>query len=203
MKEFITYRPLPIPLPFKQGWLYGATLHDWRYPSELETLEFFEKNLTKSDVIADIGANIGYYTILFSKLAKDVVAFEPSSAFRFLQKTTKHCKNVNLEKKGVYSYPCRKTLYNAGTGLGSVVYSQEGRKEEIELISLKDYSKSFTWAKIDVEGAELEVLKDMEPCKCVVEAASLRDKHEEIRSLGYEIHPLGNGNLFLEPNTRV
>lgn len=189
MKQIITYATCPIPLPFKQGWLSGSTLHDWRYPPEQETVAFFEKNITKDDIVADIGANIGYYTILFSKLAKKVVAFEPSPrAFKWLKWNTRFLPNVEVVNKGIYSKRCKLPLYNSGTGHGSVVYKQEGFTDEVELIPLSDYPETFTWAKIDVEGAEREILKNINVPNIVVEGASI----PELKGQSF------NGNIYIK-----
>ena len=56
---------------------------------EFET-ELVSKEISKNDVVVDIGANIGYYTLIFAKLVGEngkVFAFEPDpSNFALLKK---------------------------------------------------------------------------------------------------------------------
>lgn len=200
MKEILTYRPLPVKLPFKQGWLAGSTLHDWRYPPEPETVAFFEKHLTKDDIVADIGANIGYYTVLFSKLAKHVVALEPSpSVFKTLQSNAT-LPNVTLINKGAYSYRTNLSLWGGDKSGHASLIHQNGNATLVPLIPLVSLHHHFTWAKIDVEGAEMEVLRGMEPCNVVCEEAGIKNHMDEVLKT-YEIFPIGTENVYLKPRS--
>lgn len=62
----------------------------------------FLKQLNKDSVVVDVGANIGYYTLLAAKVAKKVYAIEPDKmCFEILQKNVKenNLKNVVLVNK--------------------------------------------------------------------------------------------------------
>ena len=61
---------------------------------ENETVKFISRYVNRGDIIFDIGANIGFFSLLFSSLSSPsgyVHAFEPSTR-EFL----KLCKNVEL-----------------------------------------------------------------------------------------------------------
>src|SRR5947207_13810929 len=69
------------------------------YPEcEQQTKRWFVENIQRDWTIFDVGANIGYYSILFSKLAADgrVFAFEPTSTIGMLRQNLTHhrCRNV-------------------------------------------------------------------------------------------------------------
>ena len=138
-----------------------------------EDLEKYYKDDTD---ILDIGANIGYNTLMFSDYGP-VYAFEPL----FYEVTIMNVEKNNL-KNSVYVVPValsdkneNKSMYFPKavkeTGLrnygGSSIQKTEGMDEstktEIECRRLDDIYKGVTSViKIDVEGHELEVLKGAE-----------------------------------------
>lgn len=48
---------------------------------EPETRSFFENIIKPEDIVFDIGANIGFYTALFSQKTNQTFAFEPTSTY--------------------------------------------------------------------------------------------------------------------------
>ncbi len=201
IKSAVTNYPMPFGLKSPYGVVYGWTLHEQRYVPEQETIDFFIKHLNKEDVIADIGANIGLYTLLFSHHAKKVVSFEPSpAAFKYLQKAVKNLANVELHNIGIFSKQDTLKLYYARPGdpMGSMMYPRSSTFVEVAVKPLADFGEQFTWAKIDVEGAEIEVLKGMkERITAVLEVArgiletyqgGIQKFFSEIELLGYSIH---------------
>lgn len=129
---------------------------------------------SKGSVVFDIGAHIGIYTLKASKIVGNkglVISVEPEPQnFSFLLKNIKlnRLDNVNPinvalgSKKGhVCLYLCED---NTG-GHSTVVKS--GRWIQTRLTTLDELADQFNltkdvFIKIDVEGAELEVLKGLE-----------------------------------------
>lgn len=82
--------------------------------------------------------------------------------------------------------------------MGSMIYKRGKHFNEVPVIPLKDFPENFTWAKIDVEGAELEVLRGMETkVNAVLEVAqgiqgeyggSVKKFLSEIEAMGYDIY---------------
>ena len=71
---------------------------------EPEMVKLFKTLASGSEVILDIGANIGCTAILFGELSKSVHAFEPSpTTFRFLEKNISRSglRNVFLQNIGL------------------------------------------------------------------------------------------------------
>lgn len=132
-------------------------------------------NLIKpDDIIYDIGANIGYYTILFSKLASGngkVYAFEPEDKnFKLLKFNTKknNCPNVINIEKGISNITGNARIYLHADNLGAhqIFKSSEKKKgSNIKLIRLDDFSENgnerIDFIKIDTEGAEFRVFEGM------------------------------------------
>jgi FkbM family methyltransferase len=69
------------------------------YPNcELRTKQWFVENVGEDWVLFDCGANIGYFSLLFSRLAPKgrVHAFEPTVTFRMLEENLRHHDTRNV-----------------------------------------------------------------------------------------------------------
>ncbi len=115
----------------------------------------------------DLGANIGYFTLLMAQKCKKVYAFEPSnSAFGMLQKNVKLNKlqdKVALENKAVGSKSSKMKLYHEplGSGGNSFVNIAGGDSEDVDCVSLDEYFKDKEKPdiiKMDVEGWEEDAI---------------------------------------------
>ncbi len=139
---------------------------------ELETK--LVKDIVKNgNVVVDIGANIGYYTLLFAKLVGEkgkVFAFEPEpNNFDLLKKNIEinGYKNINLINKAVSNKSGKIKLYlnDVNTSCHSLIAENPNNQYiEIDSIKLDDFfeiNQKIDFIKIDVEGAELESLKGM------------------------------------------
>lgn len=147
--------------------------------SSSEFHENFETQLVrnlikKGDTVLDIGANIGYYTLIFAKLVGregKVFAFEPDlENFNLLKKNVKinGYRNIILVNKAVSNKNGKEKLYISIYNKGDhrIFDVNDGRKYiEIETIKLDDYFKNYNgnidFIKIDVQGAEGGVIEGM------------------------------------------
>ncbi len=138
----------------------------------LET-SIVEGELKEGDVVLDIGANIGYYTILAARRVGPggrVFAFEPDPRnFALLQKNLRanRCANVHVERKAVSDCTGTIMLYLDELNKGDhAIYDVGGRRSiEVGAVRLDDYFSDYTGKidliKIDVQGAEGRVLRGM------------------------------------------
>lgn len=139
---------------------------------ELDT-NIIRNEISEGDVVIDVGANIGYYTLIFAQLvgkSGTVISFEPEPKnFSILKKNVEinNYKNVILEQKIVSRKNEISKLFLAESGIvGHHTNSSKNSKNfiEIESITLDDYTKKLNlsnkikFIKIDVEGAEPNVL---------------------------------------------
>lgn len=130
---------------------------------------WFVKSLKKGDTVVDIGANVGYYTLIAAKIVGDegrVYAFEPDpEAFALLQANVRvnGLTNVVLEQKAVSNEQGVLKLYLAEKNRGDhrIYQPKEGPKRdfvEVEAVSLDDYFEDYdgdiSLIKIDTQGAE-------------------------------------------------
>jgi FkbM family methyltransferase len=122
------------------------------------------------DIVIDVGAAFGFYTIMASKRVGQqgkVVAIEPQpNILEMLNRNIKLNKLANIItlNYAVYSQKTKVKLYStysifqerAGQGLQS--YTEVSADTLDNLLQQVDIDQ-VNWIKVDVEGAELEVLK--------------------------------------------
>lgn len=147
-----------------------------RFRDQTIELQVIRRHVGRSDVVCDIGANKGSFVYWLSRWCRDgrVIAFEPQPALAAnlaADCRALHLRNVKVEARAVYSRSGTQDLFvPAGHGpsasLNSTVIDRDNCEVvSVSLTSLDDYFTSgerVTLLKIDVEGAELEVLKGAE-----------------------------------------
>jgi FkbM family methyltransferase len=134
----------------------------------------FKREIRPGNTVLDIGANIGYYTLIAARLVGPrgkVYAFEPDPTnFRILQKNveTNGYTNVVLVNKAVSNKNGKIRLYlnPANRGDHRVYDSKDGRPSlEIEVIALdrffKPLDKKIHFIKMDIQGAEASAFEGM------------------------------------------
>ncbi|MBL7849459.1 MAG: FkbM family methyltransferase [Cyclobacteriaceae bacterium] len=159
---------------------------------EPEAVELLMQQLSPNDVFVDVGANIGYFTVVVGVCLPDtkIVAFEMGHEnFRILERNIKLNGLTTVEMFEAAVADCSGTLFHQDSAVGSAVLKimEENRDIDpdvvkVESVSLDDFfaskAKNPTFVKIDVEGAEMKVLQGM---KKLLKSSSLK--------LLIEIHP--------------
>lgn len=135
---------------------------------ELETTRFFKRHVKRGMVVVDIGANVGYYTRLFSRLVGKngrVYAFEPDTeAFAYLKANTAHLPNVKIFPAAVSARDGEAQFYHVprATQSHSLVPIEGAEVQIVRTVTLDSViSEKIDFIKIDVEGAEKEVFDGM------------------------------------------
>jgi FkbM family methyltransferase len=167
-------------MDLRDGALSSAIFAEGVWEPE-ETL-FLQKTLRPGMVFVDVGANIGYYTVIAASLvgsAGKVFAFEPDPRnFILLQKNVaqNHCQNVLTEQKAIAACTQRLFLYRSSDNFGDHrTYEPRGESTEqredrrsavaIEAISLDDYfggnPTGIDFLKMDIQGSEYDALIGM------------------------------------------
>lgn len=130
---------------------------------ERRTTEFIEDNLKPGQVFIDVGAQVGYYSILAARIGARVHAFEPSTANRkYLEKNIADnaAQNITVYPYALSDINGSAHLYNGKTpGENSLLGSGEG--EIVETVRFDKLDITPDMIKIDVEGAEKQVLLGM------------------------------------------
>jgi len=131
---------------------------------EFET-EIVKKYVKSGDVVLDIGANIGYYTLILARLVGKkgkVFAFEPDPEnFNILQRNVEinGYHNVVLLNKAVVNKTGKiyLSLSEENKGDHRIASSLSRKTIEIESIKLDDYfenDQNIDFIKMDIQGAE-------------------------------------------------
>ncbi|OSZ80332.1 hypothetical protein CAP36_03510 [Chitinophagaceae bacterium IBVUCB2] len=133
--------------------------------------------LGKNSIVIDCGANVGHISKMLASTGATVIAFEPDPiAFKKLQQRCRFSKNITLIKKGVWDKDTVLHLYahKGSTGkeisftVGSSIIADKknidiSKTQSIEVIDLlafmQQLNKKVDLVKLDVEGAEIEILK--------------------------------------------
>jgi FkbM family methyltransferase len=132
---------------------------------ELNTKKWFVENAQDDWVYLDCGANIGYYSILFSKLSRSgkVYAFEPTSTAEMLTQniTDSNCKNVEIFKTALGK--------SVGTKTDSIfrIWGKAPEKMEYSFTTIDQFVhdsqiSKLDCIKIDVDSFDFEVLQGAE-----------------------------------------
>ena len=141
---------------------YYSSFFEYYKFCEMETKEWFLKNIQSDWCIFDIGANIGYYTILFAKLAyKGIVyAFEPTETISKLKNNIAYYKLTNV-KIFDYAFSNKSGVYK------DKIFKIWGEKPEEKFytwITIDDFVEEYNITKldcikIDVDSYDFEVLQ--------------------------------------------
>ena len=131
-----------------------------------EEILMLPKLIAKGGMAVDVGANIGLYSYVLSKLCDTVEAFEPVPGnLRVLQ--AYNAANINTHEVALSSAEGQATL-NIPTENNVTIYghaslsTQFAKQKALEVATKKLDDFNFTnirFIKIDVEGHELEVIR--------------------------------------------
>jgi FkbM family methyltransferase len=179
LRALFPKRSATIRLPFGGKWALEESALDAQLRSgafERAETHFVERILRPGMTALDIGAHHGYYTLLASMLVGSqgrVIAFEPSPRERI--RLERHlrlnkCVNVSVEQKALGSKPGEADLFMVEgaedycNSLRPPVVDARSRKirvlvETLDQFLASNHIGSIDFVKLDVEGAELDVLK--------------------------------------------
>lgn len=138
----------------------------------MQQLYFFESD-KKNPFIIDCGSNIGMSVFYFKWLYPDcrIIAFEPDpTTFAMLEKNIQAAgfQNVELRNEAVLDYEGKVDFYKNEGHEGSLimgVYQSRGADtaHSMPCVSLSRFLQaSVDFLKMDIEGAELKVFRDLE-----------------------------------------
>lgn len=177
---------------------------------ETDTIEIFQKLCNPGQTFFDIGANIGFYTLLGAKLIKggSVYSFEPTSlAYKKLQRNIKANSFTNIKAVKLAlsdREEVTQSFIKSSWPIDNNFNQRNKQNELIEYDTLDNFVKKFginkiDLIKIDVDGFEYKVingakntLKVMNPL-IVFElvAYTLKEKGDDIHDLAKLLTDLG------------
>ena len=149
---------------FQSMWLMYNWLVDW------EEFNLIKDFVTPKGCCLDVGANMGYYTVWFSKFTNNIYAFEPNrkNYRRLIQNLS-----ANNANEYIRSYNIAVGEVNGEVSFTTDLDGEnhialldiEGNNtvvcKRLETILFENKIEEVSYIKIDVEGFELEVLKGL------------------------------------------
>lgn len=162
-----------------------ADFASFRFTSnEIFNKEIYKfKTALKKPYIIDCGANIGLSIIYFKKLypEAEIIGFEPDQKiFDMLENNIKSFgfNNVQVIQKAVWDKESEEDFFSEGADGGRLSKDDKDKKIiRVDTVRLRKYlEKPVDFLKIDIEGAEYEVLNDC------------RDMLGNVRNLFVEYH---------------
>lgn len=152
--------------------LYRVLYALYKRLSDREKIGLITGHVKPGMSVLDIGANIGFYTLLLSRCVGNsgtVYAFEPEEAnFNRLRRSTKHLTNLRLVKAACGETSGAALLYRSRElNVDHHLYEGDEAREKIAvpMVSVDEYLKNeeggIGFAKIDVQGYDCHVFKGM------------------------------------------
>ena len=180
----------------------------------MDQLHLFSKKIN-SDILIDIGANIGFYSILSSGRFGQIYSFEPNDRnFKLLKKNIKNNKLNNIQVLNFGLGEKEEVLLGNSNTKGELfqtsgfAISKNNKKGESVLIKKGDdvlqLKNTTLTIKIDVEGFEFFVLKGLKSTLinnwCVLQVEIWEKNNDEVhnflKSLGYKMINLIDGDTY-------
>ena len=179
---------------------------------EPEQTALFAEHLEKGSVLFDVGAHVGYYSLLSARLVGEkgrVISLEPNPHnAAFLEGHVRINQADNVTVLRTAASDSNGTLhFAAGTGTGTGHLAEEG---ELEVKSCMldtmaaEQNVMPTHIKIDVEGAELSVLKGAQKVLTEARPVIFLSTHgagvhaaccKHLEDLGYQLSPIFGDDL--------
>lgn len=127
------------------------------------------RSLSKEDVVIEIGANIGYYVLISSQICRWVYAVEPHPKnFEELNFNINNnfCKNVDIYQLAFGDKTCKQKMYCSEMANWHTfrLGGKQGKTIDVTMDTVDNFLKDKTqptFARMDVEGYELNILKGM------------------------------------------
>jgi FkbM family methyltransferase len=217
LRLFLMLVPKKTIVPIMQGrlkgtkWIVGSSTHGcWLGSYEYEKQKLFEQKITHGSIVYDLGAHVGFYTLLASKLtgpSGKVISFEPiQSNLNYLKKHIQinDIKNVAIieaavsDMSGTVSF---KEGHSSTTGHIAPATEEAIKLKTVSLDELISLGKipPPDFIKIDIEGAEAlalggakKMLGNIHPA--IFLATHGKIVHEEccklLKSLAYNIETI-------------
>lgn len=179
-------------------------LHSYREIFEKEIYRFPAKNA--KPLIIDCGSNIGLSVLYFKQIhpTSTIIAFEPdSNNFQLLKKNVNnnHLEQVEIHEEAIWINEGEIT-FEANESEASHISNGSGEKtvRSVRLKNLLEQKQEIDFLKIDIEGAETQVIPDikyelarvknmfLEYHGKVDDTQNLIDLLQIVRSAGFQVY---------------
>jgi FkbM family methyltransferase len=190
-------------------WIAGSTEHGcWLGSYEYEKRKIFERTIERGTVVFDVGAHVGFYTLLASVLVGPrgkVIAFEPlprNLGYLRSHLSINRVANVSVVEAAVGDLSGA-VLFDEGLGPSMGHIAREGSLR-VQAVTLDEMVMTGkipppAYIKVDVEGAEARLLAGARKVLSAYHPVVFLATHSEelyrectllLRSLNYELQPI-------------
>lgn len=210
--------PRNLPVPVLQGplrgkrWIVGSFTHGcWLGSYEYEKQKMVASLVRPGNVVYDIGAHVGFYTLLFAQLvgpSGHVYAFEPNPRnLAYLRTHIKlnHYRNVTLVPSAL-SDTTGPLRFEGQLGSNATGHLSDTGSIEVQSFRLDEWirqhrPKQPDYLKVDIEGAEARMLAGATQTLRVTKPSIFLATHGAVvhsecarmlENLGYLLQPIGN-----------
>lgn len=213
LRWMLMLMPKRMAVPIMQGpakglrWIVGSQTHGmWLGSYEASKQELLRKLKLDGCTVLDIGANVGFYSMLLSRLVGPsgrVLSFEPLPRnVYFLNRhiILNRINNIEVYEAAVSDFNGRISFDASGDpSMGHLAENGTLKVSAMRLDSLTELDSSARLVKIDVEGAEESVLRGGQKFFKTQRPVILLATHgqyateacrELLKSYGYSFEPL-------------
>ncbi len=169
---------ITIPAGPNKGYKFSVNTDSYYASGQYETESIIKMlgDLDNKSVVYDIGANMGYYSLAFSKVVSQVYSFEPLPKNYDLAKKHLELNNISNVNLNPYAITDKKQKLQFTNSLAhssntymtdSTSFADKNSTIEVQGYSLDNLIYDLElpkphFLKVDVEGAELDFLKGAE-----------------------------------------
>ena len=160
------------------------------YPEgyEIEKQKFIEANC--HGMTLDLGAHIGLYTVIMSRLSTVVVAVEPSPKTRKALTNTlflNNSSNVAIISNAISDKSGTSTIFMTNDDVSNAnSLFVAGKPHKVNTVCIDSFGVDFNFIKIDIEGAELLALRGASRVLKKVQAMTIEIHPEILESTGQQ-----------------
>jgi FkbM family methyltransferase len=175
---------------------------------------FYAKLIKKSDLVFDVGANVGQRTAIFSNLAHLVVAFEPQvECVRHLKSRFRFARNVEIQPVALSDSEGEAIIYQSSSNtvssmsekfvdtVGKTVFAEVNWDNRVT-IQTKTLDQMIAiygmpgFIKIDVEGFEINVLRGLSRPAPFLSFEFIPLAMDEVKKCLARLHEISNDYLY-------
>ncbi len=177
LRQFPRYQPTEVKLQNQVIKLADAASFVFMYEEIFQHQIYRFTTDRQTPKIIDGGANIGLSVLYFKSLYPnaEIIAFEPDEKiFKILEANilnSSYSNSIYLNQKALWDQDTTLTFSSEGADAGRIeTDAKEHRSVQIPAVSLRPYLQDYIdFLKLDIEGAELEVINDCKDLLCNVQ----------------------------------
>jgi FkbM family methyltransferase len=183
----------PLRIPLAMGEL-RSLLFDRTYSpffNEEDVMDVLAARMRQSDVVFDIGAYHGVWAVILARHAREVVAFEPNpGTFQVLTETiaVNRARNVCASPVAIGGTSGSADFWGTGSGASLREGEHRSSHSRVKVETLDNFAADRASMpdviKIDVEGAEHQVLTGARRCLTHARLVCIEIHYEELPKFG-------------------